>query len=244
MRLRGLPVLALLALLAALPSPASAEPPKGLAAGVVVELPVQNPVNKDLVLIISGDGGWADLDRELGKRMRKRGTAVIGFDALKYFWKARTPEETSRDIAAILTHYMQAWNKDRVVLVGFSFGAAALPFVVNRLPEELRDKVAIGVMLGSNTYANWEIHVRDWLDDMPHKGARDVAPEVAQVKDTRLVCVYGEEEAENSVCTILPQNRVEVIKTKGGHHFDENYEKLADMILTRADAPAQARSQE
>ena len=121
---------------AAAAEPASAPPPD------IGDLPLQevhaSGSAAEFALLLTGDGGWAGLDQELAARLAASGVPTVGLNSLKYFWKARTPEEAARDVARILRHYLAAWNKQRVLLVGYSFGADVLPFVVNRLPADLR----------------------------------------------------------------------------------------------------------
>ena len=88
---------------------------------------------------------------------------TVGLNSLKYFWTERTPEETARDVARVMRHYLAAWNKQRVLLVGYSFGADVLPFVVNRLPPELRARVASVSLLGIDSNASFEVRVADWV---------------------------------------------------------------------------------
>lgn len=202
-----------------------------LPKGTLVEYPTPDASQRDLAVILSGDGGWADLDRQLGTLLAGRGMSVVGFDCMKYFWDTRSPEDTARDVSAVLDAYLKAWNKDRVILIGFSFGAAVLPFILSRMPDELKGKVALATMLGANTYANWEIHWGDWLHDEPHKSARPLMPELAKLSGVRLLCVYGTEEAKTSVCPGLAGNGIDVLELPGGHHFDGNYGALADKIL-------------
>jgi type IV secretory pathway VirJ component len=218
-----------------LPRAAGAQPAAlpDLPKGTVIEYPAGVGANRDLAVILSGDGGWADLDRQLGTLLVARGTSVVGFDCMKYFWETRSPDETARDITATITRYLKDWNKDRVILVGFSFGAAVLPFILSRMPDSLKPKLALAAMLGANSYANWEIHWGDWLHDQPHKSARPLAPELAKLSEIRLLCVYGADEAKESVCPDLPKDRIEVLALPGGHHFDGNYNTLTDQILRR-----------
>jgi len=49
----------------------------------------------------------------------------------------------------------------------------------------------------------------------------------------RLQCFYGEEE-EDTLCRDPQLAAAEVIRTKGGHHFDEDYVALARRILDGA----------
>lgn len=232
--MRGVAILGLLLSAFCTPiGPAQAQSTPSLPKGTLVEYRTPNATDRDLAVILSGDGGWADLDKQLGTLLAGRGISVLGFDCMKYFWDTRSPEETARDVNATLAAYLKAWDKDRVILIGFSFGAAVLPFVLSRMPDPLRTKVALATMLGSNTYANWEIHWGDWLHDQPHKSALPVPPELAKLSGVRLLCVYGSEETKSSVCPGLNSRDVEVLQLPGGHHFDGDYNKLADQILRR-----------
>lgn len=212
---------------------AAAAKPPAMPKDSVIELQAGEGANRDLAIIISGDGGWADLDKQVGNRLVGRGTSVIGLDAYKYFTETRSPDDTARDVNAVLAYYLKAWNKDRLVLIGYSFGGAVMPFILNRMPDALRGHVALTVLLSTTTYANWEIHWGDWLHDEPHKSARPLAPELAKLGAVKMLCVYGVEEAEHSICPSLKNEAAEVLKLPGGHHFDENYVSLADQVLRR-----------
>jgi len=208
-----------------------------LPKNTLVEYPAGDS-GGDLVVILSGDGGWADLDRQLGERMSARGLSVVGFDCMKYFWETRSPDQTARDVNAMLEHYLAAWGKRRVVLIGFSFGAAVEPFILARMSEALRGKIALAVLLSANSYANWEIHWGDWLHDAPHASARPVGPELEKLRGLPTLCIYGSEEAKSSLCPAIAKDSavkdpVELLQLPGGHHFDEDYAKLADLILQR-----------
>jgi type IV secretory pathway VirJ component len=44
-------------------------------------------------------------------------------------------------------------------------------------------------------------------------------------------CFYGADETD-SLCPLLPsKDKVEIIRTSGGHHFDNDYGALARRIL-------------
>jgi type IV secretory pathway VirJ component len=83
-----------------------------------------------VVVLVSGNGGRAGLDRELAAQ----GVSRAGFNSLRYFWHLRAPEEAARDFARVLEHYHADWKRTRFILIGYSFGAAVATFIVNRLP--------------------------------------------------------------------------------------------------------------
>jgi len=209
-------------------------PPKVSASELrdlpLVEVPATG-TGDTLALLISGDGGWAGIDKELAAELSKQGMPVIGLDSLRYFWKARTPESTAADVDRILRYYLAAWKKRSVLLIGFSQGADVMPFIVNRLPSATRSRLQSVVLLSLSTSAVFEFHLQNWLggsdDQVP------VAPEVAKMKGMRALCVYGEDD-EESMCIQPEAKALQSIKLPGGHHFDGDYPSLARLILARA----------
>ncbi len=196
----------------------------------LVELRAETENNDMFAIILSGDGGWADLDRDFGNAFQKHGLSTVGFDCLKYFWKPRHPAEASQDLEVIIRHYSEHWGKKRVLLVGFSFGANWLPFMVNRLPSDLQKQVHQVVLLAPSEPANLEIKMGDWLKDVSRPGALTVTPEAERIK-LPLLCVYGIEEEQKSVCTQLQNPKLQILRMPGGHHFDNQYSIIEDTIL-------------
>ncbi|MEK6777928.1 MAG: AcvB/VirJ family lysyl-phosphatidylglycerol hydrolase [bacterium] len=196
----------------------------------LVELPAADTDNDILAIILSGDGGWADLDRDFGDAFQKMGISTIGFDCLKYFWKPRKPSEVSRDLGEVVRYYMKAWNKQDVLLVGYSFGAAWLPFLVNRLPSDIQAHVRLVALLAPGDYANVDIHVGDWIRDERRAGALNVAPEASIIR-CPVLCVYGEEEESESICPGLKGAGVHILRMPSGHHFGGYYTTIENTIL-------------
>lgn len=203
-----------------------------LAKLPLIELPVKNDGNL-MVVIWSGDGGWRDLDKTIGERMQSLGVPVVGVDSLRYFWREKTPEQIATDLAAILRHYQTAWGRPRVILVGYSFGADIMPFAVNRLPEDLRMQIARISLLGMAQNAVFGIHVTDQLLGRTSDDELPVLPEVEKLDLRKVQCFYGIDE-EDTACTAGVFDRAERIETQGGHHFDGNYDALAQRILRGA----------
>jgi type IV secretory pathway VirJ component len=195
----------------------------------LIELPAPESNNDILAIILSGDGGWADLDKTFGEAFQQRGISTVGFDCLKYFWKTRKPAEASRDIEALVRYYLQTWKKKRVLLVGYSFGADWLPFLVNRLPADLLPQIHLCVLLGPSSFVNVEVHVMDWMGDERRQGALDVLPEARLLK-LPVLCVSGREE-KDSICPLLQGEKVTQLQMPGGHHFHHNYLPVIEAIF-------------
>jgi type IV secretory pathway VirJ component len=153
---------------------------------------------------------------------------VVGWDSLRYFWKARTPDSAARDLDRIIRHYLRQWGKSRVVAVGYSLGAETMPFIVNRLSPDTREKVALTALLAPGPEAFFEFHVSLWLGR--EHGGLPLGPELRRLAGSNLLCVYGADESDSS-CAGLTDPAFHIVRLPGGHHFDGDYEALGRYIL-------------
>jgi type IV secretory pathway VirJ component len=184
----------------------------------------------DMAVIVTGDGGWAEIDKSIAASLAAAGVPVVGWSSLRYFWTARTPESAAADLARIIRHYTAAWQKRRVTLVGYSFGADVLPFLVTRLPPDALSHVAKVALLGLSATASFEFHVAEWLGGRSPTQYRTV-PEVERLP-VPLLCVRGSGE-NDSACSSLAGRHVSVVTIGEGHHFGGEYRRVADAILQR-----------
>jgi type IV secretory pathway VirJ component len=190
----------------------------------LVDLPADKPGDL-FALVLSGDGGWRDLDKSIADLLQQSGVSVVGLDSLRYFWSEKSPEQLTKALAQVLEQHAD----QHIALIGYSFGADVLPFAYNRLPAALKKRVVLMSLLGFAKNADFEITLTGWLGSPPSERALPVAPELAKVPAALLQCFYGEEE-EDTLCPSLPAG-AEIVKTTGGHHFDGDYAALADRIL-------------
>jgi type IV secretory pathway VirJ component len=203
--------------------------PPGVSDLPLVESPATGAERDLLAIMLSGDGGWAGLDREVARELNARGVPVVGWDSLRYFWDARTPAGAASDLDRVIRHYTQAWHKSRVLLVGYSQGADTLPFMVNRLPEESRNLVRTTALIALSDEAFFEFHVSHWLG--APTGGLPTAPEVTSGRMGPVACVCGRDETD-SPCRRLHGAGLRAIVLPGGHHFDGDYASVAQAILT------------
>jgi type IV secretory pathway VirJ component len=223
---------------AAAPGPPGGPPAQALPPGIpsvgdlpLIEVPAADGAREFLAVLITGDGGWAVPDRGLSRDLAASGISVVGLNALKYFWKARTPEVCAADLARILRHYLAAWRKTRTILIGYSLGADVLPFMMNRLPEDLQAGVTMIVLLGPSASSDFEFHISDWLGGGPGKDARPTIPEIEKFPPgLTVLCVYGQGD-DDQICTKLDPRRVRCIQLPGGHRLKSGYGPVAAAIL-------------
>jgi type IV secretory pathway VirJ component len=182
-------------------------------------------------IILSGDGGWAGLDKDVAGALVANGVPVIGLDSLRYFWSARTPAGLASDIDRMTKYYLSQLGRHRVLLIGYSQGADVLPFAVNLLTPETRSHVALTALMGMSEHALFEFHMTSWIAD-DNTGPLTL-PEVERIGGMPVLCIYGEEE-EDTLCPKLDPHKATIVKLKGGHHFDGDYPALARLILAAA----------
>lgn len=197
----------------------------------LVEVPATRGVSDTFVVFVSGDGGWAAIDREISGVLTADGMPVVGLNALKYFWTKRTPETASRDLATIIDHYLGTWRKSRVLLVGYSRGADVLPAMVSRLPAETRAKIRMIVLLGPSPTVEFEFHVADWMRNT--SAGIPVKPDIDKLSSQRILCLSGEDDRESLCPQLTGRPNIDVVTLKGAHHFDGGYSKLGQIIIER-----------
>lgn len=222
----------------------------------VSSISVAPPAGKGdvMAVIYSGDGGWADLDRRLGIAFIDRGIPVLGVNTFKYYWRERTPEESARQLDALMTKYLGVWGKQRVWLVGFSFGADVLPTIIGKLSPENRARITQLVLLSPSRDTTFEIelegymikqgwfkeHVKRLLQHVNPIRHYDTMPPLQALQNRPpTVCYYGLEDSDDSLCDEpdLP-GWVTVHAKKGGHHFDGGYPPLVRQMLEELPASA------
>lgn len=202
---------------------------------------------EDVVAIFySGDGGWRDLDQSLGKIIASHGIPVVGVSLLQYYWRERSVANSAADLDALIAHTVAQGDKRRIWLIGFSFGADVLPSIVDQLSPEGRARIAQIVMLSPSTDVNfeiemegymkegwWKTHTQDffqWLNPVRHYDA--MPPLAALNGHPPVVCYYGIKDKAQTICSDpkLPA-WIKVYEKTGDHHFDYNYEGLAQQMI-------------
>jgi type IV secretory pathway VirJ component len=203
----------------------------GVADLPLVEVQPEHADNKAFAILYSGDGGWRDLDQTLAGVLADKGMPVVGVDVLNYYWHEKSPGKSAEDLARIIRYYQVAWHRDQVVLIGFSFGANVLPFLYNRLPDDVRNKVKLVSLLSPERTTAFSVDPTNWLHIKTDGGKVPIAPELNKLPPMRVQCVYGQDEADDSLCTLPQAAAAHVLRKPGGHHFDENYDQLANDVL-------------
>ena len=198
----------------------------------LVEVPAASRADRTaLAVLLTGDGGWADIDKGIAAGLAAAGIPVVGWSSLDYYWTPRTPDSAAADLARIVDHYTAAWNRDRVLVVGYSFGADVAPFLVNRLPTLVKSRVAQVALLAPSKTAAFEFHLASWFGGGPDT-RYPTFPEIERLS-VPVTCVFPIDEPA-SVCREVKTAGVRAVTLGQGHHFGGEYGRLVELILTRS----------
>ena len=120
------------------------------------------------------------------------------------------------------------------MLIGYSFGANILPFAWPELEPETQERVQLIALLAPEQQTAFHVSVAGWLGI--ETGSHSVPEAMKALPPERVLCVFGEDEADKTPCTKTTLPGMEISHTAGGHHFDKNYPKLGQTILNAFDA--------
>ncbi|WP_316820761.1 AcvB/VirJ family lysyl-phosphatidylglycerol hydrolase [Pedobacter gandavensis] len=193
-------------------------------------IPAAQQNNLPIVFMISGDGGWTSFDQSLAEELAAKGLSVLGLDAQKYFWNAKNPDQTSKEVSLALSHYLNVMGKENLILAGYSFGASIVPFIANRLPVDLKSRLKSVISLSPDVTADFEIHLVDLFNFGSNKEKYNVIAELKKISPIVPVSIFGEGEG-NKIKNQFLKEGLKVITISGDHHFDKDYEKISTVFL-------------
>ncbi len=203
----------------------------------LIEVPAQQPGSGTVAIFLSGDGGWASLDKQVAQVFAEHGIGVIGLNSRAYLSSAKSPAQAANDVARIARAYLTQWSGTRLVLIGYSRGAVMLPFAATRLPADLKRRIALLAMLGLEQNMNFVFHWTDIVRNTKRPDDLPVGPELLRLRGTPMLCVYGSAEPDSPCRGADPTLMQQIVRT-GDHHFGGNYRELAQLLLAAVPPPA------
>jgi len=194
-----------------------------------------------LAVLLSGDGGWAAGDKSLAKAFASESVAVAGLNSPRYLEREPTPEEAAGDLARIMRHFLSSWSRQRVIVVGYSRGADLGPFMVTRLPDDLRKRVAMLVLLGPGKQASFKFNLIDVTRSHHDNGGLAVEPEVARLGAIPVLCIYGVKD-HGAICQDLSQAGLarSLVRNRGHVVHGDEGPGLVQEILAQLAAPTRS----
>lgn len=201
-------------------------------------LPSGTVVAGSYAVFLSGDGGWADLDRTIAGALADHGIRVVGWNLMRYFLWTGSPERSAADLGRILRLYHGRWAGAAPVLIGYSRGADVLPFMVNRLPADLGAGLRAIALLAPGLDADFAGATLHWIGPGNSRKPVPLEPEITRLKGRTLLGFYGAEEEHETACVTAAGAFTRVLQLPGDHHFGASsrnhaaYLAITDELLT------------
>jgi type IV secretory pathway VirJ component len=188
-----------------------------------------NDTTRPMIVYITGDGGWNKFSKALCTNLAAKGFPVVALDAKEYFWKKKTAAQTTTDISRMIRTYQKTWNRKKIILLGYSFGADVLPFVLNRLPPDLSAQVLNLCLVSPATNTDFEIHLAVMLG-AGFSGGESVLAELNKILIKPVTLIMGSDENDFPINQLKIKNYISV-RLEGGHHYDGDEAKLSNTII-------------
>ena len=189
--------------------------------------------DKPLIFYLSGDGGLNKFSNSLCDGINEKGYQVIELNSKSYFWDKKTPEQTAIDVNNYLVKKMTGRKNQQLVMIGYSFGADVLPFILSRLPKDIHDKILVAFLMASSGSTDFEIH---WSDIFGGNAKRDmdVVSEINKLVDDKIVIISSSDDRHLEANKITLKRYTHEI-LPGGHHFDGDTDEIIKVILNDMD---------
>ena len=190
---------------------------------------------QSVMIFLSGDGGWAELDQSVASALAAQGVGVVGWNTLRYFWQPRTPEEFRADLGRVVAALPEGM---RVFVGGFSFGAEVVPVSLSpgssdgetRTQAIAMSRIAGLVLLGPGPYATFEVSTLDWIRTGTSPTDHPVAASLERLGGLPVLCIDGAQQGLSG-CSSAAVRGLTHVNLPGGHHFGGDYDALAARIL-------------
>lgn len=203
----------------------------------IIERPATSDTGQVLVVLLTGDGGWASSDEGVSKGLLARGAAVVGLNMRSYLSHERVPDEVARDVSCIAESYMARWHRPWFMLLGYSRGADVAPFVASRLEPDLRRRITTLALVSPGHWTGFKFHLIDLIRDVHRADDLPIAPEVAKLTDFSIICIAGRKDG-GALCPDLAGGRIQVVMLDGGHRIGGGYEAMGDWLAQGLRPPA------
>lgn len=183
-------------------------------------------------VLFSGDAGFLGhglgAGPEVAHATEGLGLPVYGVSSLAAFKVRRTLPQTALIVDDAVRLAMRKYGASRILLMGHSFGADVVGVALPDLAPDVRAAL-IGVVLIVPTDP---VYLRADPTTLSYHGRPDARSDRAgSVRWTRILCIYGAQEAD-SLCPSLTASNVTRIALPGGHALHHDTARLANTLAS------------
>jgi type IV secretory pathway VirJ component len=188
------------------------------------------------VVLFSGNMGFhIGQAAKVSNGLAARGLPVVGINSLTYFRKPRSPAETTALVEAAIDRAVRDTHRDKVALIGISFGADILHVGLAGLPPSYRAKVRNVVLVVPGAILQLQASP---LEIFPIRAPdRDGTVTGRQLDWAPATCIWGAEE-KDSLCPLLALPNMRMEPLAGGHMLNRDIDLMTARLVQAIDAAA------
>ena len=191
-----------------------------------VEASLSQGTHDELIIYVTGDGGWNSFNGQMVHQMEQLGYGVVALNSRKYFWSEKSPETFAKDIEQLTSYYLKVWNKSGVIIVGYSFGADVVSFLPARLTSDLKNKIKQITLISPSASTDFVIRLSDLVGETENLNRRyKVKPEIDQIA-IPVVCTFGKEEVKVLKTALAIRKNLTPLVLPGDHRYNNDFELL------------------
>ena len=202
----------------------------GLLPDLPLEFSVSDGTRMELIVYITGDGGWNNFNQQMVQEFEHQGYGVVALNSRKYFWSEKTPEEFARDITQLTAYYLKGWKKSSVIIVGYSFGADVASFLPNRLSADFNRKIKKIALISPSASTDFVIRLSDLVGETENLNRKyKVKPEIDQIA-LPVVCTFGKGETKVLKSGLKIKKGLTMVELPGDHRYNYDFALLVKTI--------------
>lgn len=196
--------------------------------GLPVSVFKGSDTSKPVLFYISGDGGWNKFSTAFVRDLNAKGYEIVGLNAREYFWHKKEAAQTAKDMSSVITDHMKEKKNKSYILIGYSFGADVMPFVVTLGEPGITDHLKYIILMSPSPNTDFEVHISELLGVGSSNG--DSVPAEINKITKPVLLLFGDKEDDFPVKDVHIKN-YKIEKLPGGHHYDGDPAAVCSAIL-------------
>jgi type IV secretory pathway VirJ component len=186
-----------------------------------------------LFIHYSGDAGFNVTDNGIANGLLKKNIPTVGINSLAYFFNSRTPQSAAADLADIISHFSLEWKTRFCIISGYSFGADVVSFIVNALPDSIKQTVKLVICTSPGFYADFSFHLTSWFGKSATQDYPVVPTILSLNKTIPVICFYGSDDNTSSGPK-LAISQIETHMLDNGHRVGDNFQDIVSLAAIHA----------
>lgn len=181
------------------------------------------------VILLTGNGGWRKLVQSITYYLNQKDVSVLAINTKKYLLLRKNPSQICLDLETLIDRYNTKWEGQKVVMMGYSMGAEVLPFAINCMHHQYKQKINDLILIAPGLSATFKVKLRDYYWEV-NEGA-DIYTELQKLNKTKTYVIC--DDTKFSICHKNLDGVVDHDFLSGGHHFGGDYDTLSELVGKR-----------